>query len=313
MADLAREEADRFFSTKDHPTSHPEDQDDNASDIDSNDAGDQDKGHYDSDPGTDDDDDDDTTAAMVTMSQRRATYHLPSITSHANTGPKGVIADAQNFERAKHSTFRSKLTNFTQHISSYNKRESWAEAPPAVAEKHGNKKHHDSTDAGSAGSAEGSPSGDESDSEFMKTWRQKRLQELSAMTKTKQQQQQQQQQRRVSPSRRTWGTVQDVDAVGYLDAIEKAPRDDVVVVMICDAASSWSRSIELELGMLAYKYSKTRFVKLDQDIAEMESVEVPAVLAYRDGDVFATISGAHAESLEDELKHHGVLPLLLSS
>ncbi|RMZ87927.1 hypothetical protein DV736_g4854, partial [Chaetothyriales sp. CBS 134916] len=305
MSDLAREEADRFFSTKDHLTSHPEDQLNNASDIDSDHADEKDKDEHDSDPGTDDDDLD-TTANMVTTSHARTTYHLPATASHANTGPKGVIADAQNFERARQSTFRSKLTNLTQHIPSYNKRETWAGPGPWAAEKH-KQKQNNKTDASSAGS-EGSPSEDESGSEFMKTWRRNRLQELSKMANTHGGQQQQQQ-RRVSPSRRTWGVVQDVDAAGYLDAIEKVPKDEVVVVMIYDAASSWSRSIELELGMLAYKYSATRFVKLDQEIAEMESVEVPAVLAYRGGDVFATISGANAESLEDDLKQHRVLPL----
>ncbi|RMZ77438.1 hypothetical protein DV738_g4433, partial [Chaetothyriales sp. CBS 135597] len=217
MSDLAREEADRFFSNKERLTSHPEDREDDekkgGSDFDGSNHGDRDR--YERD-----------------LKEEQIEIDLPH---------------AQNFERAKQSTFRSKLNSFTQHISSaYNKRESWLGGPPRPV-------------------------------------------------------------RRVS-HQRTWGIVQDVDASGYLDAVEKAGADEVVVVLIYDGGSSWSRSIELELGMLAYKYSRTRFVKLDQDIAEMESVEVPAVLAYRGGDVFATISGADADRLEDELKGYGVLP-----
>jgi hypothetical protein len=40
---------------------------------------------------------------------------------------------------------------------------------------------------------------------------------------------------------------------------------------------------------------------LHHDIAEMESVETPAVLAYRAGDVITTISGAKAAGLEEVL------------
>lgn len=40
--------------------------------------------------------------------------------------------------------------------------------------------------------------------------------------------------RRVSPRRRMYGYVEDVDAVGYLDAIEKVSGDTVVVVCIYD-------------------------------------------------------------------------------
>ncbi|RMD45018.1 hypothetical protein DV735_g31, partial [Chaetothyriales sp. CBS 134920] len=173
MSDLAREEAGRFFSTKEHLTSHPEDRDDDEKE----------KGSSDLDGGGDDRD-------RRTATRTNKSYHIPSTASHANTGPKG----------------------------------------------------------------------------------------------------------------RTWGIVQDVDATGYLDAVDKAGADEVVVVLIYDAGSAWSRSIELELGMLAYKYARTRFVKLDQDIAEMESVQVPAVLAYRGGHVFATVSGADADGLEDVLK-----------
>lgn len=279
MADPAREEADRYFSSKDHSAIvvHPEDRS-RDSDKDS-DVEEKDVEKLDSDPGTDDDD-----LNMATMTQTRPAYHLPSKTSYSNTGPKGVIADAQNFARAKQSTFRTRMSNFAQTVG-FNK--------PATGASEKKK-----TGSHSSGS-DPALSEDDSDSEFMNTWRQNRLQELSNQKSYNT--------RRVSPSRRTWGTLQDVDANGYLDAIEKVSPEDVVVVMIYDRSSSWSRSIEDELGMLAYKHSMTRFVKLDQEIAEMETVEVPAVLAYKAGDVIATISGAKAQGLEEVLKKQGIL------
>ena len=282
MADLAREEADRYFLNKDHSSSHPEDRD-NASDRDSDAADEKHGTGHDSDPGTDDDDLD-TSSKMATMTQTQTRPIIPRNTSYANTGPKGVIADAQNFARAKQSTFRSRITDFANTITFNNKRESTVVEKPAKT----------------GSNSEGSDlSEDDSDSEFMNAWRQNRLQELSSMRSHNT--------RRVSPSRRIWGTLQDVDANGYLDAIEKVSPEDVVVVMIYDPSSSWSRGVEDALGMLAYKHSMTRFVKLDHEIAEMETVEVPAVLAYRGGDVFATISGAKAEGLEAVLKKQGIL------
>ena len=283
MADLAHEEADRYFSSKDtQPTSHPEDRN-NASDRDS-DSDEKDADGHHSDPGTDDDDLD-TSSKMATMTQTKTAYHIPTTTQYANTGPKGVIADAQNFARAKQTSFRTRLSNFASTIT-FNKQE------PNVSEK--TKKAESNSDGSDLALSE-----DDSDSEFMNTWRQNRIQELSSMKSHNT--------RRVSPSRRIWGTLQDVDATGYLDAIEKVSPDDVVVVMIYDPSSSWSKGVEDELGMLAYKHSMTRFVKLDHEIAEMETVEVPAVLAYKAGEVIATISGAKAEGLESVLKKQRII------
>ena len=133
----------------------------------------------------------------------------------------------------------------------------------------------------------------------MSQWRAARLAELQTTTGTAQ--------RRISPSRRTWGTLAEVDATGYLDAIEKVSAEDVVVVMIFDRSSTQSKEVEDELGMLAYRHNMVRFVKLDSEVAEMREVDVPAVLAYRDGEVFATMSGAKGQGLEAALKKHRVL------
>lgn len=286
MADLAREEADRYFSHRDHPTSHPEDRDDISAHSSDNDP----EPAFEtlSDPGTDDE-----LAAdnMATMTTTKTTYHLPSQTHYANTGPKGVIADAQSFARAKNSTFRQRLASFASNLNP-NK----GAAPTAAEKAEKRKTFFGSPKSTSSGSDDLALSEDDADSDFMRTWRANRLQELSSQSQAAYNSQ-----RKQSPSQRTWGTFLEVDASGYLDAIERVSDDTVVVVMIYDPSSPASREVEDELSMLAYKHNKSRFVRLHHDIAEMETVEIPAVLAYKAGDVIATISGAKAEGLEDVL------------
>jgi hypothetical protein len=288
MADLAREEADRYFSHRGHSTSHPEDRDRDSIHFSDDEAELQYDQH--SDPGTDDD----NTGDMATMTATRTTYTLPTQTHYANTGPKGVIADAQSFARAKQTTFRQRLASFANNLTSSNGKSA---AVASVAEKKERRRTAFGTSPKSTASSDSEAhltlsDEDEADSEFMRTWRANRLQELSSQSQSAYQR---------KPSQRSWGTFQDVDANGYLDAIEKVSDETYVVVMIYDPSSSQSAAVEDELGMLAYKHTTTRFVKLHAEIAEMESVEVPAVLAYRGGDVVATISGATAEGLEGAL------------
>lgn len=75
--------------------------------------------------------------------------------------------------------------------------------------------------------ASSSPPKDRSDAEsgeddFVKTWRKNRMQELRASTST----------RRRSPSKRKYGRVEVVDAMGYLDAVERVCSETIVVVII---------------------------------------------------------------------------------
>lgn len=119
----------------------------------------------------------------------------------ANTGPKGVIADAQAFERARKSSFRRTLLSaagFPQHDP----------LPPPQA------------------AGDNPSSGSEDDDDFMRKWRVSRMQELQTLDAG--------QGRRGGPRRRMYGFVEDVDAGGYLDAIEKVAADVVVVVCIYD-------------------------------------------------------------------------------
>lgn len=136
-----------------------------------------------------------------------APVSIPTTTFDANTGPKGVIADAQAFNRARKTSFR----------------QTFYELSTGLAEKVSFKRSN-SRDRQGHDSREGSPSSD--DDEFMQRWRQNRMAEMASGKDVRT--------RRKSPSKRRYGRLASVDALGYLDAIEKVTADTVVVVLIND-------------------------------------------------------------------------------
>ena len=217
---LAQEEADRFLSNKDRATTHPEDafDSDNHSDSEEkNTAADS----YHSDPG----EDEDTLHSMLATST--ATYYVPRTFFDANTGPKGVIADAQSFTRAKKQSLRKSFLNLANgsHFQANSK------SPEPTPSRMGS----DPTEKS------GSGLDDDQEDRFMEQWRQNRLKELSAGGSLKHQ-------RRQSPSKRKWGFSKEVDADGYLDAVEKTPSDTVVVVCIYDPEVCHVLSAQLALS-----------------------------------------------------------------
>ncbi|KAL3495181.1 thioredoxin-like protein [Aspergillus germanicus] len=278
----AQDEFNQLFSNRERSSTHPEDRDH----------------HSDGDSSVDEQDLDpvqhsDTENAMPAMSSRTSTYTIPNTRFDANTGPKGVIADAQAFERARKSNFRKSFVSGTSvadrsHYSS----KSVTDAATLL--------HNSPPPDGSASDAEGD------EDSFMQQWRQSRMQELQSR-KT----------RRPSPWRKHYGSVDTVDAVGYLDAIEKVPSDQVVVVCIYDPESTTSSLVEDCLNTIASRHPAIHFIKLHHEIAEMDHINPPAILAYRDADVFATFvdipqqipkgRSCSADSLEDLLKMHRVL------
>ena len=139
------------------------------------------------------------------------TYTIPDhVSFNANTGPKGVIADARSFETAKKRSFRQTLQAFSN-----------GQSPPLFGKNRKNTFDYN---------REKSPSPDisaDDDEDFMRTWRQNRLDELTNMKNdisTK----------RRSPSKRKYGGLVTVDPSGYLDAVEKVASDTIVVVLIYD-------------------------------------------------------------------------------
>lgn len=197
----AQDEFNQLFSNRERSSAHPEDRN-NRSDRDSSpDPEDLDNVHL-----SDDDE------AMAAMSSRSGGYTVPNTRFDANTGPKGVIADAQAFERARRSNFRKSFVSGTS----------------AADRSHNYSSSKSSTDATllhNSPPPDGSGSDpDEADEDkFMRRWRQSRMQQLQS-----------QKGRRPSPWRKYYGTVDTVDAVGYLDAIEKVPSDQIVVVCLYD-------------------------------------------------------------------------------
>jgi hypothetical protein len=85
-----------------------------------------------------------------------------------------------------------------------------------------------------------------------------------------------------------------------------------VHTLILLSQSNASAAVEDSLSNLAKKYITTRFVKLDHEIAEMEHIDVPAILAYKAGEVFATLSDCRPDGLETSLRQSVLSPYALS-
>lgn len=201
---LAQDEADRYFSNQDRITTHPDD----TENSDHSDMENTITALYHSDLG----DDEDTLYSLPPASTR--TYHLPRTVFDAkNTGPKGVIADAQSFELAKKQSFRHTFMNIASGSYFQPTTQAGSPSPPRLGSP----------------TADKSASGfdDDEDGGFMQRWRRSRLKELSTGGW-------QGNQRRQSPSKRKWGFFKEVDGNGYLDAVEKTGPDTVVVVCIYD-------------------------------------------------------------------------------
>lgn len=123
------------------------------------------------------------------------------------TGVKGVIADARAYENARRSKWKDRVRAARQSVFGVNSAQR-------------------SSDIDSEGSAEEQDPDEEA---FLQQWRESRRRELEAETAKGQIRN-----RRTSPSVRIYGRLDEVDALGYLDAIEKVGRETVVVVFVYD-------------------------------------------------------------------------------
>jgi hypothetical protein len=189
----AQQEFNQLVRDKDTDARHPDDRD-HDSDRDEPSA---DERYYEHDDPAQDTDEELGIAPPATM--RSNNYVLPSIRSEANTGPKGVIADAAAFEKAKKQARR-----FT-----------WKKNPPPTS--YTVTAYHDDK----------ASSDDDDEDGFMKQWREARFRELQNAG-------QRIRSRTTSPARRIYGNMPAVDGEGFLEAIEKVSRDTVVVVFIYD-------------------------------------------------------------------------------
>ncbi|KAI5816286.1 thioredoxin-like protein [Pyronema omphalodes] len=244
---------DTFAPVKDEASRrHPEDSDSNASDID--------------DTNLDDINLEDTDSSIPGHGNIDLNKTMPLFNSSSKllagsyqTGVKGVIADAQSFESARRKkSNQSKPRNDYQFVGYATPQELDARTPlnPNSSE------------------------GESDDDEFVRAWRKNRLNELRTGASST---------RRRSPSKRKYGSVETVDAAGYLDAIERVSAETTVVVTIFDDQSEESSFVEDCINTLSKRHVTTRFIKLHHLEAEMDAKVVPAVLAYKGGELFANL------------------------
>ena len=187
MPSTAQDEFDALYNNNQGTrfTSHPEDRSDSSD----NDSTTLQFGN----------EDERTLTSDSTTAMPHATTYLPTTTQFdANTGPKGVIADARSFETAKKRGFRQTLYALS---SSFTREKSKSPSPELCA--------------------------DDEEDDFMRQWRANRIDELARNN-------QDVRTRRQSPSQRRYGSLVTVDPLGYLDAVEKVHAYTTVVVLIYD-------------------------------------------------------------------------------
>lgn len=208
--------------------------------------------------------------------------HLPpaSFDSGRATGVKGVIADARSYENARKSKWSDRIRSARRSVFGLD----------SVRQPDKSESEH---------------SGDEDEESFLAQWRESRRRELESEDRGTVRN------RRTSPSARIYGRFEEVDALGYLDAIEKVSRETTVVVFVYDHEvrtllrffsyltintnitfqSQVSATVESALTPLVGANPTIRFVKVHCDEIEFDNAGVPAVLAYRNqGDLFANLT-----------------------
>ncbi|OLN82723.1 Phosducin-like protein [Colletotrichum chlorophyti] len=206
------------------------------------------------------------------------------------TGVKGVIADARNYENARKTSFMSRARTTVRRsifgVDGINSQ------PPPKSESE---------------SDDGNGSDSQDDDSFMQQWRESRRRELESESSKGVRN------RRTSPSVRIYGRMDEVDALGYLDAIEKVARDTVVVVFVYDPECDVSATIESAMMPLVSQNATVHFVKVHYLDIEFDNAAVPAILAYRNqGDMFANLTGIIEMIPDDELFGTDTLARLFS-
>ncbi|KAK1254169.1 hypothetical protein MKX08_008164 [Trichoderma sp. CBMAI-0020] len=281
MTTEAQDEFDKLVANNAHrETVHPEDRDD-----------------ADSQHGSDLSEEEQYRNARIDEAMRMPTaateFKLPPVSfdNGRSTGVKGVIADARSYESARKTKWRARAQSVRKSV---------------FGSPRSNKSESESEEAIFSGGD------DEDEEEFLSMWREARRQELENESG------QSIRARRTSPSTRIYGRMDEVDALGYLDAIEKVNRDTTVVVFVYDHESEVSSAIESVLMPLVKANPSVHFVKVHYEDIEFDNAAVPAILAYRNqGDLFANLTGIiemmpddehfGPESLQKVLKKHGVL------
>lgn len=133
-----------------------------------------------------------------------------SFDSGRSTGVKGVIADARNYEAARKNKWRTRVRTARNSIFGID------------AAVHTPSKSDSETDDDARSAS------DADEQAFLDEWRESRRRELESEASRSVRN------RRTSPSVRIYGRLDETDALGYLDAIEKVGRETTVVVFVYD-------------------------------------------------------------------------------
>jgi hypothetical protein len=217
----AQEEFNDLISKNTHrETLHPEDRND-----------------PDNRPDEDLDEEDQYLNAQIDAAMRMTTaptqLQLPPATFDSNhsTGVKGVINDARNYESARKNKWMNRVRAARRSVFGLD----GFQGQNITTNTSGNRSRSDSETDDDANSND--------EESFLQEWRESRRRELeSEANKTVRT-------RRTSPSVRVYGRLDEVDALGYLDAIEKVNRDTTVVVFVYDHAVSHTPILSLTLTL----------------------------------------------------------------
>lgn len=128
-----------------------------------------------------------------------------SFDSGRTTGVKGVIADARSYETARRAKWKDRVRAARRSVFGL-----------------------DEARQSSGPESDASGTEDPDEEAFLQHWRESRRRELEEESRKPVRN------RRTSPSVRLYGRFDQVDALGYLDAIEKVGRETVVVVFVYD-------------------------------------------------------------------------------
>lgn len=213
----AQEEFNELMRDKDHRSQHPEDDEDadarsflNISDDDDDDDREEKANARQLRTGAPDRRSSrDDSSARQSMSLARS--NIPITRYDANTGPKGVIADAQNF-RDSRRIHRNSVRSLSSLV---NQAQTLSVTQTVATEKLSEEDDEDFDE-------------ELQDDDFVNKWRQSRLRQMqsgghassSLHSRTQ--------------SRKVYGSLTTVDGEGYLNAVDRSPPDTVVIVYIYD-------------------------------------------------------------------------------
>ena len=200
----AQNEFNELMRDKERRTRHPEDDQDDARSFLNLSDEDEDRT-----PPASNFDPEDAPPRASTSSAR---HIIPHTRYGANTGPKGVISDAQNFRDSRRQHRMSMRSGTTLPAQAPD-----LGAQPTFGQREKLADHDDEYEEDL----------DDEDDDFMRQWRSGRLREMQNGGHESRMHHR-------ARGARCWGGLATVDGQGYLDAVDKSGPDTVVAVYIYD-------------------------------------------------------------------------------